>query len=374
MLAVVQGVLLVLALVALVASVLSTLRWPYWWTRMFDFPRLQIVILAALVLGAYAAVNLATGDMDTFEWIVAGLLALSLLYQLFWIVQYTRLTPVQSKRAAGVSRERRLRLIMTNVLMDNRDFDKWHDVIGAEDVDMVVAVETDQWWAEQMRVLEADYPHRKEIPQDDTYGMVVYSRFPLEDLEVKRLVEDEVPSLWTRVQLPDGPRVQVVVVHPRPPRPDIGQDSHLRDAELVLVARTVEPLDRPVVVVGDFNDVAWSYTTHLFQNLAGLLDPRRGRGLYTTFHADHVCLRYPLDHVFHSDDLGLVEMRVLGHTGSDHFPVLADLAYVGDALDQDPPEADREDQEHGDDLLEAAAEMKAEETPEEEEERKEQDV
>ena len=374
MLAVVQGILLVLALAALVASVLSTLPWPYWWTRMFDFPRLQIVGLTVLVLLVYAGVNLATGDMDTFEWIVAGALVLVLLYQGKWIAQYSPLAPVQSKTVTDVPREQRLRLIVTNVWMENRDFEKWLGVMQSEEVDVIVAVEADQWWADRMRVLEADYPHRKEIPQDDTYGMVVYSRFALEDLEVKRLVEDEVPSLWARVQLPDGPRVQLVCVHPRPPRPDIGQDSYLRDAELVLVARAVEPLGRPVVVVGDFNDVAWSYTTKLFQTLAGLLDPRRGRGLFTTFHADHALLRYPLDHVFHSDDLALVEMRVLKHTGSDHFPVLADLAWVGEDLEQDAPTADARDRARGDDLVAFAEEKKAEESPEEERERKAEDV
>lgn len=374
MLAIVQGILLVLALVALAASVLSMLRWPYWWTRMFDFPRLQIVALAALVLAAYAGVNVAAGSMQPFDWVVAGLLAGVLVYQLAWIARYSPLTKTQSRTVSGVPRERRLRLIVSNVWMENRDFDKWLGVIGAEEADVLLAVETDGWWVERMRVLEVDYPHSKEIPQDDTYGMVVYSRLPLEDLEVKRLVEDEVPSVWARVTLPDGPRVQLVFVHPRPPRPDIGQDSHLRDAELVLVARAVEPMERPVVVAGDFNDVAWSYTTTLFQTLAGLLDPRRGRGLFMTFHADHPFLRYPLDHVFHSDDLALVELRVLGHTGSDHFPMLVDLAYVPEDTEQHAPHADAKDEEHGDELLEFAEEMKAEESPEEERERKEQDV
>ena len=374
MLAALQIFLLILALLALVASVLSTLPWPYWWTRMFDFPRLQIISIAALVLAAYVGVNLATGDMDTFEWIVAGLLALVLVYQLGWIARYTPLTPVESETVTGVPRGRRLRLVMSNVWMENRDFDKWHAVVTGEDADVIVGVETDQWWADHMRVLEADYPHKKEIPQDDTYGMVVYSRLPFESLDVKRLVEDEVPSVWARIKLPDGPVMQLVVVHPRPPRPDIGQDSYLRDAELVLVARAVEPLERPVVVVGDFNDVAWSYTTNIFQKLAGLLDPRRGRGFFMTFHADHALLRYPLDHVFHSEDLALVEMRVLGHTGSDHFPVFADLAYVGEAVEQDPPEADETTREHGEELVEFAEEKKAEESPEEERERKEKDV
>src|SRR6056297_3919599 len=136
MLAVFQVVLLVLALLAIMASVLSSLPWPYWWTRMFDFPRLQIVALAVLVLALYAGVNLATGDMDTFEWIVAGLLAVVLVHQLVWIAQYSSLTPVESETVSGVPRERRLRLLITNVWMENRDFEKWHAVVTGEDADV----------------------------------------------------------------------------------------------------------------------------------------------------------------------------------------------------------------------------------------------
>jgi hypothetical protein len=40
-----------------------------------------------------------------------------------------------------------------------------------------------------------------------------------------------------------------------------------------------------------------------------------------TFHADYRFLRWSLDHIFHSTDFGLVEMKRLSHIGSDHFPI-----------------------------------------------------
>lgn len=169
-------------------------------------------------------------------------------------------------------------------------------------------------------------------------------------------------------------------VHPRPPGikipdeetdDDIGEDegdedeederedSDLRDAELLLVARDVKQLEQaPVIVAGDFNDVAWSRTTHLFQRMGGLLDPRVGRGLFNTFDATHYrFLRYPLDHIFASEHFFLVEMRRLPGIGSDHFPILVVLDYNPDAsAGNDEPQQAAGDEEKAD---EAIAEGKA---------------
>ena len=56
-----------------------------------------------------------------------------------------------------------------------------------------------------------------------------------------------------------------------------------------------------------------------------MLDPRRGRGFFNTFHADHWCCRYPLDHIFHSAHFTVSRIERMPHIGSDHFPMLIDL-------------------------------------------------
>ena len=57
-----------------------------------------------------------------------------------------------------------------------------------------------------------------------------------------------------------------------------------------------------------------------------------GRGLFSTFHANHALLRYPLDHVFHSPDVALISLGRLGHVGSDHFPMRVEVALASDRL------------------------------------------
>ena len=58
------------------------------------------------------------------------------------------------------------------------------------------------------------------------------------------------------------------------------------------------------------------------------MDPRRGRGFFNTFSADYKLFRWPLDHVFHTDDFTLVEISREKHIGSDHFPMYIKLNYA----------------------------------------------
>jgi len=112
----------------------------------------------------------------------------------------------------------------------------------------------------------------------------------------------------------------------------------------VMVGREVERSGRTSIVAGDLNDVAWSHTTRLFRRLSRLLDPRIGRGMFNTFHARYWPLRWPLDHVFVSDDFVLESMRRLPAFGSDHFPILIRLVYAPKAaVLQEAPEDDAED-------------------------------
>ena len=371
--------LFALALFFIVATILPFFREPYWWVRMFDFPRVQLAVGGVVILGLFLLFyqegdQFFSGPVTWVDYAVLGLLGLSVVYQVGRILPYTKLYPVESVRADDVEAERSFRLVVTNVLMENREADKWLRVVRAAEPDLVLAVETDDWWDEHAAALDEDLPHTVKLPQDNTYGMLLFSRWPLHDLEIKRLVEEDVPSLWGSFELPSGDRVRFVFIHPRPPRPDLPQHSHFRDAELVLVAEEIEGVEGAILVAGDLNDVAWSYTTRLFQKLSGLLDPRIGRGLYSTFHADYVVLRWPLDHLFHSDELQLVSFRRLDHVGSDHFPMLIELVHrPRQEEEQDEPEADGGDREQAEEILEDAAERKADETPEEKREKQKED-
>jgi endonuclease/exonuclease/phosphatase (EEP) superfamily protein YafD len=318
------AVVATIVVLILVATLLPLSKHTEWWIRDLDFPRLQIAIVALGVLVAEPfLLDLGDRASDLLVLVTAACLA----YQAWWIFPYLRIAPNEVKSAVIGEATERIRIMTANVLTPNRNTEGLIDLIREHRPHVFVTLETDRWWQERLDVLEDDYPYSMKCPLDNLYGMHVYSRLPLEDSEIQFLVEDDIPSMHALVLLPSGRKVRMHFLHPAPPSPTEHDESTERDAELLVVAKSVVGLDTPVIVAGDLNDVAWSTTTRLFRKISGLLDPRVGRGMFNTFHADYWFLRWPLDHLFHSRHFTLSFIRRLPSFGSDHFPVLVELVY-----------------------------------------------
>lgn len=275
---------------------------------------------------------------------VIGITLMCLVWQLWWVLPYTVVwrREVETKKTAAS--DRKIRILTANVLMSNRKADTLLEIVRRYQPDLLVTLESDKWWERHLDRLQTCMPYSMKCPLDNLYGMHVYSRLPLEDMETSYLVEDGVPSMHAQVQLRTGDPIRMHFLHPAPPSPTENPGSGERDAELVIVARSVVESDQAVVVTGDLNDVAWSATTRLFRKISGLLDPRVGRGMFNTFHAKYPFLRWPLDHLFSSHHFTVVSIKRLPYFGSDHFPLLTELCYTPARRDdQEGLEADTAD-------------------------------
>jgi len=276
-----------------------------------------------------------------------GLIAVSFLccaYHGWWILPYTRLFPEEVKSAAKTDIQRIIKIMAANVLTPNRNAKGLIELVRENAPDILVTLESDAWWQAKLDALEPDYPFTIKCPLDNLYGMHVYSKLQLTDSRIDYLVEPDVPSIHALVSLPSGQQIRVHFLHPAPPSPTENEQSLARDAELIIVAKSVAGTDLPVIVTGDLNDVAWSETTRLFRKISGLLDPRVGRGMFNTFHANYWFIRWPLDHLFHSKHFSLSYMRRLRGFGSDHFPLLTELLLeTGNKLEHSGLEASADD-------------------------------
>jgi endonuclease/exonuclease/phosphatase (EEP) superfamily protein YafD len=334
-------VILIATIILAILTLLPLWRCEVWWVRSLDFPRLQLFVISLFLL------VMQTILLDFSHFSAWGLFVVALLcfvYHAWWIVPFTPIFPVEVSPPKSADNQRMIRIMTANVLTPNRNAKALIELVRENGPDIVVTLESDGWWQAQLETLETDYPHTIKCPLDNLYGMHVYSRLPLKDSNIEYLVEPDIPSMHTLVTLPSGDNVRMHFLHPAPPSPTQNKESSERDAELVIVARSISDTDAPVIVAGDLNDVAWSETTRLFRKISGLLDPRVGRGMFNTFHAKIWFLRWPLDHVFHSEHFTLSSIRRLRSFGSDHFALFTELVFEnGRDVQQSGLDADQED-------------------------------
>lgn len=307
----------------------------WWWVRIWDCPRLQLAV--AYLLGLVLLWLVADKGWERLG--LTAILGVAFLYQLTWIVPYLPLASVQTQAASSTETNASIRISIANVLMTNRAVDRLRAPIDLADSDVLILTELDVWWADQRRELKQAFPSRTSYPLDNTYGMLFYSRLPGVQSEVTFLKAPDIPCIHARLRLRSDALVELIFVYPCPPRPTV--DTAARDAELILVGHQAKSSPARTIVVGNLNDVGWSQTTRLFQKIGGLLDPRRGRGLYAAYHADAPGLRYALDHLCHARQFGLRQLTDLDHFSPDHFPLLVELSYEPERKgEQERPRAD----------------------------------
>lgn len=333
----------------------SAIESSYWWVRIWDFPRLLITFVSLVAFAG--TVLLASGSL---RWMCTAALLGVIGWQCYRIYPYTPLGAHEvefAKAGAAGDENQCFKALSFNVLQDNRNFQPTIDMIAREDPDLLLLLETDRQWIDAVAPVTQKYPHKFEVPLDNLYGLAFYSRLPVRRHEVRYIAEKGTPSIFVWLETPAGETFHFIGLHPRPPQP--GHNTQNRDGEIAVAAHMASEENVPVLAMGDFNDVAWSKTSQTFKRIGGYVDPRVGRGFYSTFPAYWPVFRWPLDHLFITPDIAVRAVSVLENTGSDHLPVTASLCIkpgLGKRLNDDPENPDADDYEDATDMIEKMVE------------------
>jgi endonuclease/exonuclease/phosphatase (EEP) superfamily protein YafD len=357
-LAAVIALIVFAAILVILAAIASAIPSNQWWIRAWDFPRLAVLCSGVLVFLALCFVR--------FRWrwaLGSGLLA-ALAYQAGHIWPYTILANVEARSIDVTDAERQSHCFVAlslNVLQDNRDYDRTLALIERENPDILVLMETDTAWIEAMEPVLAGFPHRFEAPLSNKYGLVFASRLAVIEGRLANLAEQATPSFHGVLQTRAGKPFRLSALHPRPPHP--GQDTEERDAEIAIAAMMTRDSGMPTFTLGDFNDVGWSETSQLFRRTGRYVDPRVGRGFYATFPASLPVFRWPIDHVFFTEEFGLYSLSVGDAVGSDHLPVRAEVCLVPEESQglNNPERAEADDEGDLNEVMQAYREDQVEE-------------
>ncbi|MEZ5964922.1 MAG: endonuclease/exonuclease/phosphatase family protein [Planctomycetota bacterium] len=219
----------------------------------------------------------------------------------------------------------RWRLLLCNVHTSNRDFAAVRSLLLQEDPDLVVLQETDRRWLQALADLQGRWPYRVESPRDDNFGIAVWSRYPLRGARLVNFGGAGLPSVVTDV-LRGADVLSLVATHAIPPVGAVR--TRLRDEDLMEAARCAASQPGPVLLVGDFNTTPWSPVFRQMLAKACLRDSAEGFGLQATWPSRLSVLGIPLDHCLCSAGVRVLDRRVGPHVGSDHRPLVVDIALV----------------------------------------------
>ncbi|WP_027385900.1 endonuclease/exonuclease/phosphatase family protein [Chryseobacterium gregarium] len=310
---------LILTVLLLILTILPKIQNSHWIFRTPEFGKIQITffILLTFVLGF-------TADYPAGFWYYQGFLLLMFVYHSITLIKYTPVYPIK-KHFWRRQSSQRLKFISANVYQFNKEYERFIELIKEHKPDFFLTMESNKYWEKALQPLEKEYIYQHKVTLENTYGMHFYSKIKIEEAQTHYFVADDIPSIEAHMETEDGFKFVFFGVHPPPPSPTEEETSKERDGDLLSAAKRVTKIDDPVIVVGDFNNVAWSKSSILFRKTSHLIDPRIGRSFVSTFHARYWFLRFPIDLMFHSENIFIEDLKTLENFGSDHLPVYCEF-------------------------------------------------
>lgn len=308
--------LTILSSLLILLNVLPFIQNQHWVFRVAEFLKLQLFFLQLIV---FTAALFYMGDA-TWLWGLQAVQLALIVYHAYILMRYTKFWRSQKFEETDGASDR-IKIISCNIYQFNTEYQRFIDLIRKEQPDIFITMESNSDWEHAMRVLEEEYPHQQKVTLENTYGMHFYTKLKVRNIQTHYFVADDLPSIEAELETRDGHRFVFFGVHPPPPSPTEEENSKERDGDLLCVAKKVCDYKLPVLVTGDFNNVAWAKSSILFKKTSRLIDARIGRGVLSTFHAKYWFFRVPLDLLFHSPDIFIDKLFIYPSIGSDHFPI-----------------------------------------------------
>jgi len=216
-----------------------------------------------------------------------------------------------------------VRLLHANVLAHNGDMSQLLEHVRNTEPDLVFVQELTPEHVPMLESLNSRYPHRLLETRYDPFGLGVWSKQPLRDAEIFTLPPRDHPNLKFEIEL-DGEPVTVFSTHPLPP---MGRQFYEdRNTQLAAVGALVATTPGSVILSGDLNISVWANHYRKLIAETGLVNARKGFGILPTWPVFLPVGMIAIDHTLISEDLAAVDVRTLSSVGSDHLPLLTEIA------------------------------------------------
>lgn len=206
-----------------------------------------------------------------------------------------------------------------NVLKLNKAFDKTIRAALDTKADFISFNEiTPEWECQLIDNLQAEYPYyHSQLAENNSFGIAVFSKKPLHDVQVRYWGADYIPSLTGYTTFLNQ-QIHFVAAHTIPP---VSKYHYaVRNNHLHQIKDYLQTINGPKMLIGDLNAVSWSAPIVALREENKLLDSRQT--WQPTYPAGFEWLAIPIDHIFHSQDMLCTEFHTIKSTGSDHYGIL----------------------------------------------------
>jgi endonuclease/exonuclease/phosphatase (EEP) superfamily protein YafD len=218
-----------------------------------------------------------------------------------------------------------------NVHASNTRYDDVRAEIERLEPDIVFLPENTDRWAAGLAPLRARYPYVIDGKSSSVFSLFLFSRLPLSDASIIRLPQpDGFPAIVARLceEGADNDMACVRLIGIHPPPPLSAEWAAERDAALNAVAALIAGPDADrTILLGDFNCTPWSPVFRDLVTATGLRSTATGAGLTPTWFSRWLPLGLVIDHILVGSAIETQRHDVGRDVGSDHFPVIADLAF-----------------------------------------------
>lgn len=220
-------------------------------------------------------------------------------------------------------------LLSYNVLGENYDREPVVSTLEKQFADMVVVLEYENFWAESLEQLSKSYAYSVKSLRWHGFGIAMFSRLPIEDSKVISITKTETdnPIIVAEIQINQQSFV-VVAAHFLSPLTN--QKMGIRNRQIAEVTDIISEIQTqrklPVILVGDFNCVAWSPFLQDAMQRCSLRDSRNGYLYHGSWPTRNPLLHIPIDNALVSEEIYVHQRKILPADTSDHFPLYLEFS------------------------------------------------
>lgn len=279
---------------------------------------LQYALIAALLTIAFLVMR---------QW-MALMIALALL----GTVSYEIYVSTPQSGPAPATQERRVVIAQYNRFFGNPEFEAFYNWVrngSGQNVDIVLIQEGYNSF-QKFALLEDVFPYRYPANGAQQFNeVVVLSKKPI-TVEPLRLQAETFHTIASRVSVTDEGATPLVIYSLHTKSPTNATRFHRRNDELMVLADVILQDSSPYIVAsGDWNVTPYSPYFRTFRKISGLTNRYFGHLPPPTWpeFAPAYLAQLPIDHILTSPNMTIISKKRGPAMGSDHFPIIAEIAY-----------------------------------------------